>query len=222
MKFQPDPAGEAEVPERSQKRQDWVAMILVCLVNLSLSSLGDESVSSRWFSLYIHIYIFIYTHVLEFGMGIFLFWEWVWFFLIQKNQDDQKHRVLEESPLKAVASRAYPIWVKKKSPTLNLIPKNDPKNASILIVQNFKSQKLDSFWFPNTVIRVEITFVFHGFFMSVVMNFKHILASTENKQKKSPPSVGMIFAMQFANRNGGDKRNIYILYIHSTDIYIYT
>ena len=57
--------------------------------------------------------------------------------------------------------------------------------------------------------------------MSVVMNFKHTLASTENKQKKSPPSVGMIFAMQFASRNGGEKGNIYIymLYIHNTDIY---
>ena len=55
--------------------------------------------------------------------------------------------------------------------------------------------------------------------MSVVMNFKHTLASTENKQKKSPPSVGMIFAMQFANRNGGEKGNIYMLYIHNTDIY---
>ena len=64
-------------------------------------------------------------------------------------------------------------------------------------------------------MRVEITFVFHVFFMSVVMNFKHTLASTENKQKKSPPSVGMIFAMQFANRNGGEKGNIYIYAIYS-------
>lgn len=105
-----------------------------------------------------------------------------------------------------------------RSPNLNLIPKHDPKNASILMTQNFKSQKLDSFRSPKTVIRVKIAFVFHGFFMSVVMNFKHTLASPENKEKKSPPSVGMIFAIQFANRNGGEKINIYILYIHNTDI----
>ena len=62
--------------------------------------------------------------------------------------------------------------------------------------------------------------MFHGFFMSVVMNFKHILASTENKQKKSPPSVGMIFAMQFANRNGGTKE-IFTYYTSIVQIYIY-
>ena len=196
-------------------------MVLVCLVNLSLSSLGMSLFHQGDFSLYIHIYIHIHT-CLEFGMGIFCFGSGSAFFFDSKEPGWPETSGTGGITLESCGIKSLPYLGQNKIPNPEFDPKEWPqKRQYLLIVQNFKSQKLDSFWFPNTVIRVEITFVFHGFFMSVVMNFKHILASTENKQKKSPPSVGMIFAMQFANRNGGDKSNIYILYIHSTDIYIH-
>lgn len=112
MKFQPDPAGEAEVPERSQKRQDWVAMILVCLVNLSLSSFGG------WFcfikvifaiNTLHYICIYIYTHVLEWVS--FCFASGSDFSLFKRTRMTRNIGYWRNHPLKAVASRAHPIWV---------------------------------------------------------------------------------------------------------------
>ena len=135
MKFQPDPAGEAEVPERSQKRQDWVAMILVCLVNLSLSSFGG------WFcfikviftinTVHMYIYIYIYTHVLEFGMGIFLFWEWVWFFLIQRTRMTKNIGYWRNHPWK-LFHQELTLFGSKKIPKPEFDPKTWPQKRQYL------------------------------------------------------------------------------------------
>ena len=164
MKFQPDPAGEAEVPERSQKRQDWVAMILVCLVNLSLSSFGG------WFCFIkviftinrVHMYIYIYIHIHAclgvwngylFVLGVGLI------FFDSKNQDDQKHRYWGIT-LKALPSRAHPIWVKKKSPTWIWSQNMTPKTPVSWWPKTLNPKSLIHFDAPNTVMKVEITFFF--------------------------------------------------------------